>query len=86
MQNTTTPTISSLESIDFNLLGLVSGGCGGGGCGGGCGKRRGCSQVQQVQVLNLGAAAAPAAPAALPPAPQEAPPSDPTVSTSVRIG
>lgn len=80
MQNTTTPTISALESIDFNLLAFVSGGCGGGGCG----KRRCCQQVapvQQMQVLQL-----PAAPAPLPPAPQgPPPPSGDSVSTSVSI-
>ena len=78
-------TVSALESIDFTLLGLVSGGCGGG-------KRRCCPQpqaapVQQVQVLQL-----PAVPTQLPPAPASVPTEPPapstgdSVSTSVRIG
>jgi hypothetical protein len=77
MQNTTTPAISALESIDFNLLSAVIGGCGGG-------KKRCCpapAPVQQMQVLQL-----PAAPAPLPPAPQgPPPPSGDSVSTSVSI-
>jgi hypothetical protein len=80
MQNTTTPTISALESIDFNLLSAIIGGCGGGGC-----KKRCCpappAPVQQCQVLQM-----PAAPAPLPPAPQgPPPPSGDSVSTSVSI-
>ncbi len=79
MQTTTTPTISALESIDFNLLVAISGGCGGG-------KKQCCppappAPVQQVQLLQM-----PAAPAPLPPAPQgPPPPSGDSVSTSVSI-
>jgi len=77
MQNTTTPTISALESIDDNFLAFVSGGCGG--------KKRGCcpAPVQQCQIVQLPPAQPPAP---LPQAPMgPPPPSGDSVSTSVSI-
>jgi len=74
MQNTTSPAIPALESITFDLLSYVSGGCGG---------RKQCcpppapAPVQQTQIIQL-----PAAPAA---APAPLPPSGPEVSTNVSI-
>jgi hypothetical protein len=82
MQNTTAPTISTLESIDFQLLGFVSGGCGGGKHR--CCMQQQCAPVQQMQVVQLPAAPA-AAPAPLPAAPDPQLSSGPTVSTSVSI-
>lgn len=75
MQNTTWSTTPALESINFDLLTYVSGGC----------HKHCCPQpapaapVQQTQIIQLPAAPA-AAPAPLPPAP-----SGPEVSTSVSI-
>jgi len=77
MQNTTWSTTPALESITFDLLTYVNG-----GCGGGCHKHC-CPQpaapVQQTQIIQL-----PAAPAAAP-APLPSAPSGPQVSTSVSI-
>jgi hypothetical protein len=68
---TTTPMVNALESIDFDMLATVSGGC-----------HKGCCQPppappapQQTQIIQM-----PQAPAAAPPAP-----SGPQVSTSVSI-
>lgn len=75
MQNTTSPVIPALESITFDLLTYVSGGC----------HKHCCPQpapaapVQQTQIIQLPTAPA-AAPAPLPPAP-----SGPEVSTNVSI-
>ena len=77
MQNTTSPTVSALESITSDFLSQVSGGCGG--------KKHCCpcpqpsaAPVQQTQIIQL-----PAAPAA---APMPVAPSGPEVSTNVSIG
>lgn len=79
MQNTTSPAIPALESITFDLLNYVSGGCGGGSCHKCC-PQPAAAPVQQTQIIQLPAAPA-AAPAPLPPAP-----SGPEVSTNVSIG
>jgi hypothetical protein len=71
---TTTPTISALESIDFALLDHVSGGCGKKHC---CPCPAPAAPVQQTQIIQLPQAAAPVA---LPPAP-----SGDSVSTNVSI-
>jgi len=77
MQNTTSPAIPALESIAFDLLNDVSGGCGGGRCHRCC-PQPAAAPVQQTQIIQL-----PAVPAA---AATPLPPSGPEVSTNVSIG
>lgn len=75
MQNTTSPTVSALESITSDFLSQVSGGCGKKHC---CPCPQPSAPVQQTQIIQL-----PAAPAA---APVPVAPSGPEVSTNVSIG
>ena len=72
MQNTTSPTVSALESITSDFLSQVSGGCGKKHCSP-C-QQPSAAPVQQTQIVQL-----PGAPAAVAP-------SGPEVSTNVSIG